>query len=123
MNLNLEDLFNDIRTKAGISDSPASRRSFMRALLFTLGEVNPRWDTAYAPDDEEDPSGDLTVEAHEYAAIVHGIRFYLQQDGSWAMETDAEAWGKFDTHVRRAIGSSIAVDADYLTRNGVPDEE
>jgi hypothetical protein len=119
--LNLEDLFNDIRSKAGLADVPASRRAFMRALLATLGDVNPRWGTEYAPDDEDSTSGSIEIENREYAAIIHGIRFYLQQDGAWAMDGDPEAWSKFDTHIRRAIGSAIAEDEDFQTRNSVPD--
>jgi hypothetical protein len=123
MNLGLADLFDDVRRKAGISDSPASQRAFMRALLSTLGEVNPRWGTEYAPDSEDAPDGSITIESYQYAAIVHGIRFYLQQSGAWAMDTDAEAWEKFDMHTRRAIGSAIADDDEFLTRNSVPDDE
>jgi hypothetical protein len=115
----LEDFFNDLRRKAGIGDNPESRRSFMRALLTTLGEVNPRWGTSYAPDDEDDVSGSIEIEGYEYAAIEAGMRYYLQQAGAWSMDTDGEAWNKFDMHTRRAIGAAIAADTDFRTRTSL----
>ena len=122
MTLNITDFFNDIRRAAGISSAPEAQRAFMRALLATLGEVNPRWGTEYAVDDEETPTGSITINNYEFAAITQGVRYYLQQSGAWAMDTDSEAWSKFDIQTRRAIGSAIAEDEDFLTRNSVPDE-
>lgn len=120
MILVLEDLFADMVSKAGIGDNPASRRAFMRALLMTLGEVNPRWGTEYEPDDEDNLDGSITIESYQYAAIESGLRYFLQQSGSWAMDSDGEAWSKFDQNTRRAIGAAIASDTDYRTGTSLP---
>ena len=122
MTLDLDVMFQDMRRGAGMADIPASRRSFMRALIGTLGEVNPRWGTEYEVPDEDDPNGTITIEASQYNAIWHGVRFYLQQQGAWASETDGEAFNKFDLHTRRAISAAIVAD-DPQTRNQMPDDD
>jgi len=116
----ISDLFDDLRVKAGIGDNPNSRRSFMQALIKTLGEVNPRWRTAYEPPSTEELDGSIEIENWEYAAIDMGLRYFLQQAGAWAMDTDSEALGKFDTQIRRAIGASISEDSDFRTRTSLP---
>jgi hypothetical protein len=116
MSLKVEQVWEDMRVAGGLSNSPGSMTHFIRALNSTLDELNSAMTDDFAA--VTGITGTITAETWHHNAIYAGTKAFLQRQGAWAQDPDAEAFAFFQRAIGKAISGSIHDQgALFLTKN------
>ena len=116
MSLKVNEVWEDIQIQGGLNDTGEAQTQFLRALKATLEYMDSKLaDTFTAP---TDIVGVITCETWHHNAVYAGIRFYLQRQGAWSMDSDPESWSFFRQAMSEAIAGNIKdAGSEFETRN------
>ena len=115
MSLVVEQLWEDMRISGGLSNDRDSESQFLRALNACISDMNTR-----LREDLDEvlaiPSSSIDCEDYQVNAVYAGTKAYLQRQGAWAQDPDAEAFGIFRKELGMAMSGSIAANSAFKTR-------
>jgi len=118
MSLLVEEVWEDMRNAGGLSNSPVGQQHFVRALNATLDEMSSALVDDF--DSVTDITGTITAERWQHNAIYAGVKAFLQRQGAWAQDPDAEAFAFFERFVGKAISGSIHDQGTSFKVNNQP---
>jgi hypothetical protein len=111
-----DELYDNIRRTTGSANTQDTEIAFLDALKKVVSDINRMLgESITAP--TQITSTDIGFEDYCDNAFHPGVKFYMQRDGAWAQDPDAESFGFYRRALREAIGDAIAADTGFKTRN------
>ena len=115
-----DELYEEIRSAMGLMNSRDSEMLFLMSLKKVVNDLNRKLkETIVAPTSIS--ATDIGFEDYCDNTFFPGVKFYMQRDGSFAQDPDAESKAFYDQELRSVIGPAITANSSFKIRNQADD--
>jgi len=111
-----DELYDEMLTTLGAMNTPETEKMFLMSLKKVVSDLNRKLKEDVVSPTRID-SNDIGFEAYADNVFHSGCKFYMQRDGGWAQDPDAESFGFYENQLRKVIGAAISANDSFLTRN------